>query len=111
MTAARSRRAGGVALLLWLALLASIACWPLGGSGPALAAIAGLPLLLPLPGLAARSQRALRLAPLTQAPALAIALTEVVANPAARTAASITLALLLAAFAAVVAALRAATRG
>lgn len=107
MTARRAARAWRAALVAWLAQLASLACWPFAGTGPALAAMAGLPLLLPLPGLFRRSARTLRWAPLAQAPALALALTEVLANPAARTAATLTLALLLAAFAGVIAAQRA----
>jgi uncharacterized membrane protein len=99
------------ALLAWLALLASIACWPLAGTGVAIAALAGLPLLLPLAGLARGTPRTLRWAPLTQAPALALAVTEELANPAARIPASLTLTLLLLAFAAVIAAQRAASRG
>jgi uncharacterized membrane protein len=111
MSAARPGRAGRAALLAWLALIASVACWPLAGTGAALAAVAGLPLLLPVAGLARGTPRTLRWAPLTQAPALALALTEVLANPAARNAASLTLALLLLAFAAVIAAQRLAARG
>ena len=68
-------------------------------------------LLLPIAGLARGTLRTLRWAPLTQAPAIALAVTEVLANPAARIAASLTLALLLLAFAAVIAAQRAASRG
>lgn len=111
MNAARSGRTRRAALLAWLALITSVACWPLGGSGAAFAALAGLPLLLPVAGLARGTPRTLRWAPLTQAPALALALTEVLANPAARIAASLTLALLLLAFAAVIAAQRSAARG
>lgn len=111
MSRARPGRAMRAALLAWLALLASVACWPLAGTGVALAALAGLPLLLPVAGLARGMPRTLRWAPLTQAPALALAVTEVLANPAARIAASLSLALLLLAFAAVIAAQRAAARG
>jgi uncharacterized membrane protein len=111
MIGAGSGRATRTALLAWLALAASIACWPLAGTSVALAALAGLPLLLPIAGLARGTARTLRWAPLTQAPALALAVTEVLANPPARNAASLTLALLLLAFAAVIAAQRAAARG
>lgn len=111
MTADRAGRARLAALLTWFALLASVACWPAAGINPALAAIAGLPLLLPVPGLVRGMPRALRFAPLAEAPALALAITEVLANPAARVAASVTLALVLAAFAAVIAALRTGARG
>lgn len=97
-----------VALAVWLALLISVACWPLGdgGIGPLTTALALLPLLAPLPGVARGMQRTLRWAPLTLAPPLALALTEILVNPAARARASVSLALILAAFAAVIAALR-----
>jgi len=111
MNRTRSGGARRAALLAWLALVASVASWPLAGTGVALAALAGLPLLLPVAGLARGTPRTLRWAPLTQAPALALALTEVLANPAARTVASLTLALLLLAFASVIAAQRTAARG
>lgn len=111
MSGAGARPARRAALLAWTALVVSVACWPAAGGSAVLAAIAGLPLLLPLPGLARGAPRTLRWAPLTLAPALALALTEVLANPAARTAAAVTLALALAAFAAAIAALRAGPRG
>lgn len=97
-----------IALAVWLALLISIACWPLGdgGIGPLTTALAFLPLLAPLPGMARGTRRTLRWAPLTLAPPLALALTEILVNPAARTRASVSLALILAAFAAVIATLR-----
>ncbi len=97
-----------VALAAWLALLISVACWPLGdgGIGPLATALALLPLLAPLPGMARGKQRTLRWAPLTLAPPLAIALTEILVNPAARTRVSVSLALILAAFAAIIATLR-----
>jgi uncharacterized membrane protein len=66
---------------------------------------------LPLPGLARESRRALRAAPMALAPALAIALTEAVANPPARGLAALSLALILVAFAAIVATIRAAPPG
>jgi uncharacterized membrane protein len=79
----RASRAHQVALASWVLLAASVAAWPFVGQGIGRlsAAIAFLPLLLPLPGLARGSRRALRAAPMALAPALAIALTEVVANP------------------------------
>jgi uncharacterized membrane protein len=102
-----------VALASWLALVASVALWahPAADMGVAAALIAGLPLLLPLPGLARGARRALGAAPLALAPALAIAITECLVNPAARFAAGVTLALALAAFAAILAALRSQPRG
>lgn len=97
-----------VALAVWLVLLLSVACWPLGdaGIGWLTTALAFLPLLAPLPGMARGTRRTLRWAPLTLAPPLALALTEILINPAARTRATVSLALILAAFAAIIAALR-----
>jgi uncharacterized membrane protein len=108
MNAGSARDLRRVALAVWLALLISIACWPLGDGGiaPLTTALAFLPLLAPLPGMARGTQRTLRWAPLTLAPPLALALTEILVNPAARKRASVSLALILAAFAAVIAALR-----
>ena len=105
----RASRAHQVALASWVLLAASVAAWPFAGQGIGRlsAAIAFLPLLLSLPGLARGSRRALRAAPMALAPALAIALTEVVANPTARGLAALSLALVLVAFAAIVAAIRA----
>ncbi len=105
----------GPALLLrrlataaWLLLIASIAKWPFGaaGIGPFTTAIALLPLLLPLPGLFMGRRRTLQWAPLTLAPALALALTEVLVNAPARKLVTLTLALILVAFAMLIAALR-----
>jgi uncharacterized membrane protein len=107
MSAERARMARRAALFAWIALIASVAGWPAGGIRAALAAVAGLPLLLPLPGLLRGTPRTLRWAPLTQAPALALGLTELLANPAARAVATLTLACSVAAFAALIAALRA----
>ncbi len=70
------------------------------------AAIAFLPLLLPIAGLLRGSPRAYRLASLTLAPVLALALTEVLVNPPSRPWTGATLALILLAFAGLVAALR-----
>jgi uncharacterized membrane protein len=108
--ASRTRR---IALAAWLLLAASVAGWPLAGAGISCvsAAVALVPLLLPLPGLARGSLRAQRASPMALAPALALAVTEILVNPAALHIAGATLALALAAFAAVVAAIRAAPRG
>ena len=113
MSAERARAAGRVAAAVWLLLMLSVLCWPLGASavGWATSAIAFLPLLLPLPGLARGTRRTQSWAPLTLAPVLALALTEVLVNAAARMRVALTLALVLAAFAALLAALRAASRG
>jgi uncharacterized membrane protein len=98
-----------IAVAAWLLLVLSVAAWPFCtvGIGGAYAAVAWLPLLLPLPGLLGRSALALRAAPLALAPALALAVTEFVANPPARTCAGVSLALAFAAFAALIAAIRA----
>ena len=112
MTDDRARAAGRIASGAWLALMLSVLCWPLGafGVGWPTTAIAFLPLILPLPGLARGTRRTQTWAPLALAPALALALTEVLVNPAARARVAVTLALILAAFAALLAALRAAPR-
>ena len=82
--AGNSRRA---ALAAWLLLAASVAWWPFAGAGIGWmpASIAFATLLLPLPGIARASTRAMRAAPMALAPALVLALTEVVANPAGAT--------------------------
>jgi uncharacterized membrane protein len=104
----RAAAARRVAVAAWLLLLLSIAAWPVlaEGIGWPWAATALLPLLLPLPGLLGRSGIALRAAPLALAPALAVAITEIVANPAARAPAGLSLALAFAAFASIIAAIR-----
>lgn len=106
----RASVAHRIVLLAWLLLAASVAAWLFAdaGIGRLSSAIAFLPLLLPLPGLARRSRNALRAAPMALAPALVIAITEVLVNPPARPLAAVTLGLILAAFAAIVASLRAA---
>jgi uncharacterized membrane protein len=97
-----------VATIAWLTLLLSVLCWPLGPSaiGWPITAIVVLPLLLPLPGLVRGTRRTQSWAPLALAPALAMALTEVLVNPGVRLRVTLTLALILAAFAAILAALR-----
>jgi len=106
---ARTRR---VAVAAWLLLMLSVAAWVFeaAGIGRVFAAIAFLPLLLPLPGLLGNSSRALRAAPLALAPVLALAITEILANPPARPWAALSLALVLAAFAAIIAAIRTSPR-
>jgi uncharacterized membrane protein len=104
--------AAHLALGVWLFLAASVAAWPFTGSGIGrlTSGIACLPLLLPIPGLVRASHRALRAAPMALAPALALAITEILVNPPARPWAGLSLALALAAFAAILAALRAPPR-
>ena len=109
----RARTARGLAIAAWLLLAASVAAWPFVGAGIGRFAtlIAFLPLLLPLAGIARGTRRSLRIAPMTLAPALALAVTEVLVNPAARPWAGATLALAFLAFAGILATLRAAPPG
>ena len=109
----RDARLRRLTLGAWLSLIASIAAWSftLTGIGPLTTAIALLPLLLPLAGLVRARRRTLQWAPLTLAPAIALALTEILLNAPARLPATLTLALIFAAFAIIVAALRRNPRG
>jgi uncharacterized membrane protein len=97
-----------LAVAAWMLLVASVAAWPFAGVGIGgiATAIAGLPLLLPLPGLLGSSTRALRAASLSLSPALVVAVTEMLVNPPARTWTGISLTLMCAAFAAIIAAIR-----
>jgi uncharacterized membrane protein len=106
MNERRVRAASQAAIAIWLALIVSVLCWPLGVSaiGWVTTSIAFLPLLLPLPGLARGTRRTQGWAPLT------LALAEVLVNPAQRLRIAVTLLLILTAFAAILAALRAAPR-
>lgn len=109
----RARIAHRAAVVAWLAIAASVACWPIGASGIGwpTTVLAFLPLLLPLAGIARGSRRAYRVAPMTLAPALALAVTEFLVNEPARLRTGASLALILVAFASLVAALRTAPRG
>ncbi|MFZ2507749.1 MAG: DUF2069 domain-containing protein [Steroidobacteraceae bacterium] len=104
----RQLRVRLLAIGIWILLLASIARWPFtaGGVGAITTAIALAPLLLPLPGLMRGKRRTLQWSPLTLAPALAMALTELLVNAPARAPATLSIALIFAAFATVVALLR-----
>jgi uncharacterized membrane protein len=104
----RARTALRLAVAAWILLSASIAIWPAAGAGIGLltAAFAFVPLLLPLRGIIRGSVKWLRAAPMALAPALALAITEILVNPPARPIAGATLALAFLAFAAIVAALR-----
>ena len=104
----RARSSRRAALAAWLGLAASVASWALypTGIGSVAALVAGLPLLLPLPGILRGTRRSFRAAPMALAPALALSITEILVNPQARIAAGATLALAFAAFAATLAALR-----
>ena len=103
-----ARIARGAAIANWLALAGSIALWPVSGSGIGIVAtlLAGLPLLLPLPGILRSAPRTLRAAPMALAPALALAIMEFLVNPPSRPFAGATLALVFGAFAGMLAALR-----
>lgn len=108
----RSASTRRVAVAAWLLLMVSVAAWVFepAAIGRVFAAIAFLPLLLPLPGLLGNSSRALRAAPLALAPVLALAVTELIANPPARPWAGLSLAFVFAAFAALIAAIRTSPR-
>lgn len=108
----RAAAARRVAVAAWLLLVLSVVAWPFFAEviGWPWAAVALLPLLLPLPGLLGRSGSALRAAPLALAPALAVAITEIVANPPARAMAGLSLALAFVAFASIIAAIRVSPR-
>ena len=104
----REARVRQLAFGAWVLLIASIAAWPFAAAGIGLTttAIALLPLFLPLPGLIHGRRRTLQWSPLTLAPALALAPTEILVNAPARVPATLTLALIIVAFAIIVAALR-----
>ena len=108
MTAAHAALMRRLATSAWLLLIASVATWPFGAAriGLVTTAIALLPLLMPLPGLLTGRRRTLQWSPLTLAPVLALALTEILVNAPARTFVSLTLMLILVAFATLIAALR-----
>jgi uncharacterized membrane protein len=104
----RARMVLRLAVAAWILLGASIAIWPAAGAdiGPLTAAFAFIPLFLPLHGIVRGSMKWLRAAPMALAPALALAITEILVNPPARLVAGATLVLAFLAFAAIVAALR-----
>jgi uncharacterized membrane protein len=103
----RARRA---VMVLWIALGATLSAWSLAdgttASGVTLALLTVGPLLAPLRGLWAGRRRTYRWAPLTLAPSLTLALTELVANPTARGLAGVAALLAFLCLAAIVAALR-----
>jgi uncharacterized membrane protein len=103
-------RARAAVIVLWLALGATLSAWSLAGGttagNAALALLTVAPLLAPLRGLLAGRRRSYRWAPLTLAPSLAFALTELVANPLARRLAGFTALLAFLCLAGIVAALR-----
>ena len=109
---ARARRA---TLAVWTMLLAVLTAWhlsaPSGLAAAMLLLVTVVPLLVPLPALWRTQRSAYRWAPLTLAPGLAWALTELVANPGARGFAVLAALLAFLALAGVVATLRAMPRG
>jgi uncharacterized membrane protein len=103
-------RARLAVLCLWVVLGTTLSAWALvGGTMAGRVALVVLtigPLLAPLRGLWAGRRRTYRWAPLTLAPSLTFALTELVANPSSRGLAGFTALLAFLCLAAVVAALR-----
>jgi uncharacterized membrane protein len=84
----RAERARAAVLAAFALLALTLVAWYASALSPAAATVAVLltvvPLAAPLPGLVARRRRSYRWAPLTLAPAMTWALTELVANPAVR---------------------------
>ena len=102
--AANARRA---TVWLWGALTASLLGWYAAGYPWLLCLLAAVPLLAPLPGLVRGRRYTYAWATLFAVPYLAFAVTELLANPAARWEASISLVLVFAWFCAMVLYLRA----
>jgi uncharacterized membrane protein len=78
------RLARRLTLLLWAALALSLLAWITVGYSWLLCTLAVLPLLAPLPGLVQGRRYTYAWASLFTVPYLAFALTELIANPAAR---------------------------
>lgn len=111
MTPSRARAA---CIILWALLCLSLLAWYLAGYPGWLCLLAMLPLLAPLNGLIRGHRYTFAWASLFTIPYLAFALTEMLANPAARRVAAVTLMLVFAWFCSLVIYLRvsrAATRG
>jgi uncharacterized membrane protein len=108
---ARARRA---TLAVWTMLIAVLSAWHLAAPSRLAAAmlllVTVVPLLVPLPALWRTQRSTYRWAPLTLAPGLAWALTELVANPGARGFAVLAALLAFLALSGVVATLRAMPR-
>jgi uncharacterized membrane protein len=101
-----ARRARTIALGAWAAVAASLLAWPFAGYPGRLCALAALPLLAPLPGLAAGRRYTYAWATLFSIAYLVFALTELLANPAARWVAGASLLLVFAWFCSMIAYLR-----
>ena len=108
MTARHMARARRATLGAWVLLGLVLLAWPffVMRSSAIVSLAACALLLLPIGGFRRGRIRTLRWAPLTLTPALVLALTELIANPAARSPATLTLALVLIAFTADIAWLR-----
>src|ERR1700688_1431986 len=85
-TTARSLTIG-----FWIALVLSLPAWMTAGSPWAICALAAVPLLAPLSGLLRGRRHTYAWATLFAIPYLAFALTELLANPAARWVAAMSL--------------------
>ena len=92
---------------LWGAVAASLLCWYTAGYPWLLCVVAGAPLLAPLPGLLRGRRYTYAWASLFAMPYLAFAVTELLANPAARAVGSVSLLLIFAWFCSMVLYLRA----
>jgi uncharacterized membrane protein len=92
---------------LWLAIAASLLAWSLAGYSWPICILAVLPLLAPLHGLVRGRRYTYAWATLFAIPYLAFAVTELLANPAARWVAAITLLLVFAWFCTMILFLRA----
>ncbi|MDE2296007.1 MAG: DUF2069 domain-containing protein [Gammaproteobacteria bacterium] len=101
-----ARRARSLALGAWAAVAASLLAWPLAGYPWRLCALAALPLLAPLPGLATGRRHTYAWATMFAVAYLVFALTELLANPAARWVAGASLLLVFAWFCSMIAYLR-----
>ncbi len=100
--------ARNVALGLWAAVAASLLAWITAGYPWPLCALAVLPLLAPLRGIAAGRRYTYAWATLFAVPYLLFALTELLSNPRARWVAGVSLILVFAWFCSMVVFLRAA---
>jgi uncharacterized membrane protein len=92
---------------LWAAVTASLLCWYSAGYSWLLCVLAAAPLLAPLRGLVRGRRYTYAWASLFAMPYVAFAITELLANPAARGVASLSLLLVFAWFCAMVLYLRA----
>jgi uncharacterized membrane protein len=92
---------------LWLAIAASLLAWSLAGYSWPICILAVLPLLAPLNGLVRGRRYTYAWATLFAIPYLAFAVTELLANPAARWVAALTMLLVFAWFCTMILFLRA----